>query len=122
MRMKNFIFYQFDFMMYKFCYYFFIKNKFIYFFKVSFSFRQELIPLKKIVDLTKTNDEVDFLLIDALIIAFPENKNEILTENNNFVAISHGIEIPLITPVLWLANNLCYPDNFVHIVWRNKSI
>ncbi len=37
--------------------------------------------------------------------------------------ISHGIEIPTETPVIWLAENLCYPDNFVHVclVTANNS-
>uniref|UniRef100_A0A914X3Q0 Autophagy protein 5 n=1 Tax=Plectus sambesii TaxID=2011161 RepID=A0A914X3Q0_9BILA len=29
--------------------------------------------------------------------------------------VSHGVEVPLDTPVIWLAENLAYPDNFVHI-------
>lgn len=84
--------------------------------------RQVLIPPKKIVDSSTDGDKVDFLLLDALIKVFPENKNEILAENKSFVAISHGIALPFNTPVLWLANNLCYPDNFVHIVWLNKTV
>ncbi|KAF8382627.1 atg-5 [Pristionchus pacificus] len=30
--------------------------------------------------------------------------------------ISHGIEVPLDTPLSWLAQNVSYPDNFVHLV------
>ncbi|GMT10029.1 hypothetical protein PFISCL1PPCAC_1326, partial [Pristionchus fissidentatus] len=30
--------------------------------------------------------------------------------------ISHGIDIPLHTPISWLAQNVSYPDNFVHLV------
>lgn len=29
--------------------------------------------------------------------------------------VSHGIEIPRETPMLWLAENLAYPDNFIHL-------
>ena len=28
----------------------------------------------------------------------------------------HGITIPMETPLQWMSENLCYADNFVHIV------
>uniref|UniRef100_A0A915J3Z4 Autophagy protein 5 n=1 Tax=Romanomermis culicivorax TaxID=13658 RepID=A0A915J3Z4_ROMCU len=34
---------------------------------------------------------------------------------DQFLVISHGISLPFETPVLWLVENLCYPDNFVHL-------
>lgn len=30
--------------------------------------------------------------------------------------ISHGIDVPLHTPLIFAAKNLSYPDNFIHIV------
>ncbi|KAJ3297874.1 autophagy protein 5 [Blyttiomyces sp. JEL0837] len=33
--------------------------------------------------------------------------------------ITHGIVVPLDTPVLWLSRNMSYPDNFLHLVVRS---
>jgi len=60
-------------------------------------------------------------LLDALKKAFgpsdAEDDDELLG-GGGFEAISHGIQIPLNTPAIWLARNLAYPDNFVHVVLR----
>uniref|UniRef100_A0AC34F8G6 Autophagy protein 5 n=1 Tax=Panagrolaimus sp. ES5 TaxID=591445 RepID=A0AC34F8G6_9BILA len=40
---------------------------------------------------------------------------------SGYVIISHGINVPLESPVYWLSKNFCYPDNFVHLVLRHKS-
>lgn len=37
-----------------------------------------------------------------------------------FTTISHGIRVPLETPVRWLARTLAYPDNFVHMVLKRQ--
>jgi hypothetical protein len=51
-------------------------------------------------------------LNDALVKAFPEFGEEITSK---IVAISHGIELPMDTTTGWMAKNLSYPDNFVHV-------
>jgi hypothetical protein len=54
-------------------------------------------------------------LIDALQKAFGSD-----FDSNSHHLVSHGIELPADTPVLWMAKNLCYPDNFVHVVCRKR--
>lgn len=36
--------------------------------------------------------------------------------------ITHGIEMPLETPLQWLSEHFSYPDNFLHIVVINKDL
>ncbi|RCN40526.1 autophagy protein Apg5 [Ancylostoma caninum] len=46
-----------------------------------------------------------------------------LIENNKYRYLSHGITVPLETPLSYLGKNFAYPDNFVHIcAVRNNSI
>ncbi|ORY49802.1 APG5-domain-containing protein [Rhizoclosmatium globosum] len=42
--------------------------------------------------------------------------NESLAAKKEFKVITHGVEIPLETPLLWLSRNFSYPDNFLHLV------
>jgi hypothetical protein len=58
--------------------------------------------------------ERDTLLSDAVTKACPGQELE------EYEPVSHGITLPWSTPVLWLAKNLGYPDNFVHVVLRRK--
>ncbi|VDM46903.1 unnamed protein product [Toxocara canis] len=44
---------------------------------------------------------------DVLRIVHPEDE---------VIAISQGILVPLETPLLWMAENFCYLDNFIHVV------
>ncbi|VDP53474.1 unnamed protein product [Heligmosomoides polygyrus] len=38
-----------------------------------------------------------------------------LVEDGKYRFISHGIVVPLETPLIYLARNFAYPDNFVHV-------
>ncbi|KAI6213584.1 Autophagy protein 5 [Aphelenchoides besseyi] len=67
-------------------------------------FRQSLIKTTK-----EGEDGNEMLLKDAVKLVY---QNEEICENSTF--ITHGVEIPLETPVVWLARNLSYPDNFLH--------
>ncbi|MFH4982496.1 hypothetical protein AB6A40_009205 [Gnathostoma spinigerum] len=40
---------------------------------------------------------------------------QLVINEDNVKAISHGISIPLHTPLIWLSQNLSYPDNFIHV-------
>lgn len=46
----------------------------------------------------------------------PTSESEPSTPPEERRLISHGIEIPAHTPLIFAAKNLSYPDNFVHIV------
>jgi len=49
---------------------------------------------------------------------------EVLNDNNNnedYSIILHGLNIPLDTPLLWLGQYLSYPDNWLHIVIKQKN-
>jgi autophagy-related protein 5 len=59
-----------------------------------------------------TDEFVETTLYHAIIKAFPGYMD------NVFTAISHGIELPLDTSIGWIATNLSYPDNFIHIVLK----
>lgn len=110
----------------------------IRFYEPAFPFRQTLVTSRKIKQQsdsaisdeqeqkTETVEEEDTLLIDALIKALntaTENPSANLAEDlcNDYTAISHGIVLPLETPVLWLAKNFAYPDNFVHVVLKRRK-
>ncbi|KAI9332919.1 autophagy protein Apg5-domain-containing protein, partial [Zopfochytrium polystomum] len=41
--------------------------------------------------------------------------------DSSLSVILHGIAVPLSTPILWLALNFIYPDNFLHIVLQAAS-
>ncbi|KAL3117163.1 hypothetical protein niasHT_007566 [Heterodera trifolii] len=77
------------------------------FYESSYSFRQLLLHSKKQLD---DGNMGESLLIDALHKVFPDYAIE-----TDFEAVTHGIVLPLNTPLIWLARNLVYPDNFVHI-------
>ena len=36
-------------------------------------------------------------------------------------AVTHGIDMTLDTPILWLSQNFSYPDNFLHICILDKT-
>lgn len=84
----------------------------IRFYMHSLPFRQILIPWQK-----KMENDLEITLVHALTKAFPE----LIDICVKYEAISHGIELPMDTSVGWLAKNLSYPDNFVHIAIRPKK-
>ena len=43
-----------------------------------------------------------------------------LTESS-IAAVIHGVEVPLATPLQWLSEHLCYPDNFVHLCLVDRT-
>ncbi|CAH1764587.1 7599_t:CDS:2, partial [Entrophospora sp. SA101] len=48
---------------------------------------------------------------------FPSSSPPPLSNENSFAApIIHGIIPQLDIPIVWASQNLCYPDNFLHIV------
>lgn len=78
-----------------------------------------LLKTKKISDNvldSKHNETEDSILEDALLKAYPDLRSSL--NENTFFAISHGIRLPFNTPLIWLARNLSYPDNFIHIVLK----
>lgn len=92
--------------------YSFLKSlTFLFLFQPDTPFRQVLISPHKEDD--KTPQEPT--LKSALQKACPD------INPSGYVIISHGINVPLESPVYWLSKNFCYPDNFVHLVLRHKS-
>ncbi|KAI1722842.1 autophagy protein apg5 domain-containing protein [Ditylenchus destructor] len=86
----------------------------IRFYESPFPFRQALV--------TPLDEEEDTLLKDALIKALYTTTDDPAEHLcNEYTAISHGIVLPLDTPVLWMAKNLAYPDNFVHVVLKRRK-
>nr|CAD2164957.1 unnamed protein product [Meloidogyne enterolobii] len=83
----------------------------------SFPFRQTCFPLIKKDDLT--NNSSSSTLIEVLEKAFPEHCP---FDDQKFEVISHGIDLPLDSSVGWIARNMSYPDNFVHIVVKPKRL
>ncbi|KAI1723269.1 autophagy protein apg5 domain-containing protein [Ditylenchus destructor] len=70
----------------------------------------------------QVEEEEDTLLKDALIKALCTTTDDSAEHLcNEYTAISHGIVLPLDTPVLWMAKNLAYPDNFVHVVLKRRK-
>jgi autophagy-related protein 5 len=63
----------------------------------------------------------EYTLGEILKLKFPT----LITEENgvlkliNCTVVVQGIQPPLNTPILWLSNNLCHPDNFLYIVLLN---
>ncbi|KAI9337815.1 autophagy protein Apg5-domain-containing protein [Obelidium mucronatum] len=45
-----------------------------------------------------------------------ENPPNSTTTTKKFRVITHGVEVPLDTSLLWLSRNFSYPDNFLHLV------
>ncbi|KAJ3016875.1 UNVERIFIED_CONTAM: autophagy protein 5 [Siphonaria sp. JEL0065] len=46
-----------------------------------------------------------------------ESSSSLNTPNaKEFKIITHGIQVPLDTPLIWLSRHLSYPDNFLHLV------
>uniref|UniRef100_A0AC34QXI0 Autophagy protein 5 n=1 Tax=Panagrolaimus sp. JU765 TaxID=591449 RepID=A0AC34QXI0_9BILA len=72
-------------------------------------FRQILVPVENSSE-TETN-----VLSTVLKKVFPEFETA-----NNLAVISHGILVPLDSPILWLCKNFSYPDNFVHLVVKDN--
>lgn len=72
------------------------------------------------VSVNHTTEIKEVLLKDALIKAYPDLETSF--KEGAFWAISHGIHLPFNIPLIWLARNLSYPDNFVHIVLRKRSL
>jgi len=77
------------------------------FYQVGHPFRQALITPYS----TTSNDTSNrpTTLADAIRKLRPD------FDASKFRIVSHGIELPLDTPNIWLAENLAYPDNFVHL-------
>lgn len=71
-------------------------------------------PFRQVLITGGSEDEPN-LLSTAVKKACPE------LEITDLIVVSHGIPVPLDSPVLWLSRNFAYPDNFVHLVIRNKS-
>jgi len=71
-------------------------------------------PFRQVLITGGSEDEPN-LLSTAVKKACPE------LEITDLIIVSHGIPVPLDSPVLWLSRNFAYPDNFVHLVIRNKS-
>lgn len=61
---------------------------------------------------SETNENV---LSTVLKRVFPE-----FEATNDLSVISHGILVPLDSPILWLCKNFSYPDNFVHLVVKEN--
>ncbi|KAI8839002.1 autophagy protein Apg5-domain-containing protein [Chytriomyces cf. hyalinus JEL632] len=79
----------------------------------------------------KNSSGADVTLLEALRILAPdlipatstssaahdmEGTNEDGSLLEQVKLISHGVEIPLDTPIAWLARHFSYPDNFLHLV------
>ncbi|KAE9549923.1 hypothetical protein FO519_006865 [Halicephalobus sp. NKZ332] len=71
-------------------------------------------PFRQVLITSESEGEAN-LLSSALKKACPE------LEISELIVVSQGISVPLDSPVLWLSRNFAYPDNFVHLVIRNKS-
>uniref|UniRef100_A0A0N5ARF7 Autophagy protein 5 n=1 Tax=Syphacia muris TaxID=451379 RepID=A0A0N5ARF7_9BILA len=73
--------------------------------------------------------EVGHPFIEVLIAPFDDTGKQrtlsdacrIVGYDGEIVAISHGIELPLETPLLWMVENYSYLDNFVHIVIKKNE-
>lgn len=61
---------------------------------------------------TKVNTETEKIptIAETVINMVPELSGE------NISIISHGISLPLETPIHWAYVNLCFADNFLHFV------
>jgi autophagy-related protein 5 len=59
-------------------------------------------------------DSAELSVNDAIKLAFPDEN----LEKTKF--LTHGILLPLETPLNWLSRNLAYGDNFVHIVLKDN--
>ncbi|GMR58867.1 hypothetical protein PMAYCL1PPCAC_29062, partial [Pristionchus mayeri] len=67
-------------------------------------------PMRQMPLSPRTSSSTPTLLSDALPLLDPS------LDLSTHSIISHGILIPLDTPLSWLAHNVAYPDNFVHLV------
>ncbi|RWS24996.1 autophagy protein 5-like protein [Leptotrombidium deliense] len=67
--------------------------------------------------LTKPNTENGQLTTVADLIeqVFPEQ------DNTKVTIITHGVKLPMQTPLQWLSENMSYPDNFVHLYALRQS-
>ncbi|CAD5223834.1 unnamed protein product [Bursaphelenchus okinawaensis] len=65
-------------------------------------------------------------IMKQLLIGLKNDENEdntlekVLELDKEYNVISHGVPLPLQTPLLWLARNMAYPDNFIHIIVKDK--
>lgn len=69
-------------------------------------------PLKQSLVSTHTPEEVEITLESVIKELYEE-------EYEHLEVISHGVTLPKQTPLIWLAKNLVYPDNFVHLVVKS---
>ncbi|PAV71890.1 hypothetical protein WR25_14262 [Diploscapter pachys] len=76
------------------------------------SFRQKAIP--------PYDDGKQLVFSDAILRLAPNliGQNDV-EASHDFVC--HGIPVPLNTPLVYLAKNLSYPDNFVHVIATPKG-
>lgn len=65
-----------------------------------------------------------FLLVEILLLSqaitrlIPALDEEALTP---VLVMTHGIELPLDMPIHWAYENLCFADNFLHLVIKQKE-
>nr|QCC87392.1 autophagy protein ATG5 [Bursaphelenchus xylophilus] len=60
------------------------------------------------------NEENEENTLQNVISAASEGQKE------DIQIISHGVPLPHHTPLLWLARNMSYPDNFIHLIFKSK--
>ncbi|KAI6241927.1 Autophagy protein 5 [Aphelenchoides fujianensis] len=89
-------------------------GKFDDFWSLDKPFRQGLIKTTK--EAADGADEAEVVFEDAVRTLLPDD-----AERRAARFVSHGVELPLETPVLWMARNLAYPDNFVHVVIKRND-
>ncbi|KAI9302609.1 autophagy protein Apg5-domain-containing protein [Cunninghamella echinulata] len=81
--------------------------------------------IQDIVPFTKENGD-DYLLSDVLKQLLPNlslystNNNNNDQQQQNILVKTHGILLPLHTPIKWASDHLSYPDNFLHLVIYNS--
>uniref|UniRef100_A0A914BYW4 Autophagy protein 5 n=1 Tax=Acrobeloides nanus TaxID=290746 RepID=A0A914BYW4_9BILA len=71
-------------------------------------------PFKQVLISPSNEDDSPCTLENAIRKALPT------IDLSSYTVISQGINVPLNTPVIWMARNLSYPDNFIHILLRKS--
>lgn len=61
-------------------------------------------------------DDEKTTIEDVLRIVF----SQFFLESDKFRVVTHGVEVPYDTPLIWLAETMCYPENFVHLCVSSK--
>jgi autophagy-related protein 5 len=64
------------------------------------------------------NNSLGPTLHTALSQLLPSLFSQSSSQGHTPIIIIHGLKIPLETPVGWIAENMSYPDTFIHVVLR----